>query len=151
MGGLVAQATFRRASWCICLMIAAAVDAGGAPGENEALQYLDTRNPTLTQPIRGEKPGSTGAKFVQVEVAEVINPDKVPVTFEVGYQERADRRIRLGSFSLYPADNPGRFIVATQGKIKDEGAVVLSLVIPDTAPSRDKIRVGVKRMTFLGG
>lgn len=92
-----------------------------------------------------------GYKFVQVEVTEVLNPKKFPLTFEVRYQSKSDVKTYLGSFSLYPSDNPGKFIVATQGRLKDEGAIVLSLVIPAKVDAGDTIKVTVKRIKFLRG
>jgi hypothetical protein len=95
--------------------------------------------------------GVEGAKFVQVEVAEVLNPNKYALTFEVWYQPKRNARIYLGGFSLYPADNPGKFIVPTQSKMKNEGAIVLTMVIADQAGIRDQVKVGVKKISFLKG
>jgi hypothetical protein len=116
---------------------------------HDILYYLDVRKPSVTQPI--ERGGPEGSKFVQVEVTEVLNPKKYPLTFEVRYQSKDNVKTYLGSFSLYPADNPGKFIVATQGKVKDEGAIILSLVVPEKVDPRDTIKVTVKKMKFLKG
>ena len=116
---------------------------------NDTLFYLDFRKPSVTQPVgRG---GPEGSKFVQVEVTEVLNPQKYPLTFEVRYQSKDNAKTYLGSFSLYPADKPGKFIVATQGKVKDEGAIILSLVVPAEVDTKDTIKVTVKKMNFLKG
>ncbi len=118
---------------------------------DDTLYYLDLSKPSVTQPIEPKGGGQEGYKFVQVEVTEVLNPKKYPLTFEVRYQSKNNVKTYLGSFSLYPADNPGKFIVATQGKVKDEGAIILSLVIPDKIDSRDTIKVTVKKIKFLKG
>lgn len=112
---------------------------------------LDLRKPSVTQPIEPRSGGHEGYKFVQVEVTEVVNPKKYPLTFEVRYQAKNDEKTYLGSFSLYPNDNPGKFIVATQGKVKNEGAIVLSLVIPNKIDAGDTIKVTVKKIKFLRG
>jgi hypothetical protein len=57
----------------------------------------------------------------------------------------------LGSFSLYPADNPGKFIVPTQGKVKDDGAIVLSMLILDKLNADDAVEVAVKAIRFVSG
>jgi hypothetical protein len=120
--------------------------------DNETLYYLDIKKPSIVQPLdpRNMEQGRV-YKFVQVEVAKVINPKKYPLTFQVHYQLSSDVKTYLGSFSLYPSDNPGKFIVATQGKLKNEGAIVLSLVIPDNVGTADTIKVAVKKIKFLKG
>jgi len=116
---------------------------------DDTLYYLDLIRPSITQPI--EPAAVAGAKFVQVEVAEVVNPKKYALTFEVRYQPNANEKVYLGSFSLFPADNPGKFIVATQGKVKGEGAILLSMVVPDKVSAGDQVKVGVKKIRFLKG
>ena len=118
---------------------------------DETLYYLDVSNPSLSQPIEPANDGAEGAKFVQVEVAEVLNPNKYALTFEVWYQPKRNAKIYLGGFSLYPADNPGKFIVPTQSRVKNEGAIVLAMVIADRPGIRDLVKVGVKRIRFLKG
>ena len=117
---------------------------------DDTLYYLNIRNPNLTQPV-----GSAGeverAKFVQVEVVRVLNPRRRALTFQVHYQPRGGARIYLGSFSLYPADNPGKFIVPTQGKVKDDGAIVLSMLILDKLNADDAVEVAVKAIRFVSG
>jgi hypothetical protein len=127
-------------------------DSGGsAIKSDDSLYDLDIRNPSLSQPIEPANDGVEGAKFVQVEVAEVLNPKKYALTFEVWYQPKSNAKIYLGGFSLYPADNPGKFIVPTQSKVKNEGAIVLTMVIADKPGIRDLVKVGVKKIRFLKG
>lgn len=118
---------------------------------DDTLYYLDINKPSIQQAIDPRNAGREGYKFVQIEVAEVTNPKKHHLTFEVRYQSKSNVNAFLGSFSLYPSDNPGKFIVPTQGKLKDEGAIVLSLVTPDRVGSRDTIRVAVKKLRLLKG
>ena len=60
-----------------------------------------------------------------------------------------DENRRILRPANYPADNPGKFIVPTQGKVKQGGAVILSMVIPDEVSPQDTIKVSVRRMKFL--
>lgn len=118
------------------------------PAGRDNLHHLDLDHPTVTQPIESND-AAEARKFVRVEVTEVINPKKYAVTFAVDYLMNHDTRIRLGEFSLFPADNPGKFIVPTQRKVKNQGALVLSLHTPDTVGRGDELRVTVQRMRFV--
>jgi hypothetical protein len=110
--------------------------------------FLDAQHPTLVQAIR---PSDRAAdyKFVQVEVFEVQNPKGHAATFKVEYQTKAGEKIFLGSFSLYPSDQPGKFIVATQAKVGNDGAIVLSLIVPDELKSGEVLRAGVRKIRFV--
>lgn len=123
-------------------------NSGQTQATPQAIFYLDAHNPTLIQPIVAADKASE-ANFVQVEVAEVHNPTKYAATFRVDYQTKANKKIFLGTFSLYPSDNPGEFIVPTEGKLQNEGAIVLSLVIPDDFKSGDILRAGVRRIQLV--
>jgi hypothetical protein len=115
----------------------------------ETLAYLDAEKPTLIQPIEPSDKIGADCKFVQVEVVEVQNPKRYTATFKVEYQPKDTERVFLGSFSLYPSDNPGKFIVPTLGKVRNQGAIVLSVVVPDNFQRGDVLRVGVRRIKFL--
>jgi hypothetical protein len=154
---------FHKVGNCVCLILVLCVSSycgtlelvrnsnANAVKSDETLYYLNLSNPSIAQPIEPRSVEVEEAKFVQVEVAEVVNPKKYALTFEVHYRPKSNAKIYLGSFSLYPADNPGKFIVAMQGKVKDEGAIVLSMVIPDKVDTSDPIKVGVKKIKFLKG
>ncbi len=115
----------------------------------EKLSYLDLNNPSIVQAIDANEKDLETAKFVRVDVVEVVNPAKLPVSFQIHYQTPTGERIYLGSFGLFPSDNPGKFIVATRGKVKRAGAVVLSLVTPEKVATSDTIKVGVKKIRFV--
>lgn len=125
------------------------VNPASTTKDDETLSYLDLHNPTLTQSVEPGKDEAEASKFVQVDVAEVVNPRKYFLSFDVHYQPKGGEKIYLGSFSLYPSDNPGKFIVATQGKVRGEGKVILSLVIPDKVEPGSQVKVGVRRIRFL--
>jgi hypothetical protein len=118
---------------------------------DQAVFSLDLQNPEITQKIRPDDGDPAKARFVQVEVISVTNPQKRPARFEVHYQPNDGERILLGAFSLYPPDNPGKFIVPTQGKVKAEGKLILSLVKSDQVVAGDVVRVDVRPMKFVKG
>lgn len=115
---------------------------------DEQVYYLDLNNPSI-QPIDSNQKAPEAARFVKVEVVEIVNPRNLPVAFQVHYQTRTNEKLYLGSFGLYPSDNPGKFIVPTKGKLKNEGAIVLSLVKPENLGAGDTIKVGVKRIQLV--
>jgi hypothetical protein len=123
--------------------------SGNEMVESDTLYYLDTNKTSIVQRIEPEDKVDEGCKFVQVEVTKVVNPKRYSLTFEVRYQLNGGESIYLGSFSPYPADNPGKFIVPTQGKVKNQGAIILSLVMQDKPDPKDTIQVAVKRIKFL--
>jgi len=116
---------------------------------DETVYFLDLDKPEIEQPIEPGDAELANAKFVQVEVTQVTNPQNRPARFEVHYQPKDGEKILLGAFSLYPPNNPGKFIVPTQGKVKGEGKLILSLAKSDTTVAGDVVRIGVKRLKFV--
>jgi hypothetical protein len=121
-------------AWTVLLAFAAACDSAERPAPPSepttlATMHLDFAHPTATLAITD--PGAARAKFVQVRVTHVENPARVALSFAVAYQTSNGDKIALGFFSLYPADNPGTFIVPTQGKIRADGSIVVTLESPD--------------------
>jgi hypothetical protein len=139
------------ALWILAALFAAILSCTAeTPGQSSssatepaAVQYLDQSQPELTRRIATGKT-STDAKFVEIEVAEVTNPRKYGLAFDVYFQSQRGDRVRLGSFSLFPADNPGRFIVPTQNKIQEDGSIVVSMKIIDPVSEGDSPRVGIR-------
>ena len=124
----------------------------GQPSRHSAqsdatVSYLTLANRSVTQAVAPSD--DSGARFVQVEVTEVVNRKNLPLSFEVRYQAKDGTRIYLGSFALYPADNPGKFIVATQGKVKGDGSLVLTMVITEKVGADDVVKVGIRRMRLV--
>lgn len=157
-----------KARGCVCLLLVLCVSSSctalelGKSGDvngNEkqaarnssksdaTVSYLDLANRSITQAVEPDE--VSGSRFVQVEVTEVANPKKIPLSFEVRYQAKDDTRIYLGSFALYPSDNPGKFIVATQGKVKADGAIVLTLVVSEKVGAEDVVKVGIKKIKLV--
>jgi hypothetical protein len=133
-----------------CRTLGPVEQANTSGGKSEdALIYLDLAKP-FTQTVESTPGALDSARFVQVEVVSVVNPGKHSLTFDVHYQPTTTaEKIQLGSFSLFPADQPGRFIVPLQGKVKSQGSIVLSLKTPDKVDVKDSIRAGVRKMQFV--
>ena len=124
----------------------ARVDSDG--GKGDSLFHLDLKTRTVVQAIEAQDGVDPGTRFVQIEVVSVTNPKRYALLFQLSYQPRNGEKIYLGSFSLYPADNPGKFIVATQGKLKNEGSLALTMVLSDEPEPQAAVKVSIKKMTF---
>jgi hypothetical protein len=115
-----------------------------------AMQYLDSAHPSIVQPI--DTAAIAAARFVRVEVAKVDNPRKYALSFNVDFRDSDGNSVRLGTFSLFPADNPGTFIVPVQHQLRTGGSIVVSLVIVDTPAPDAQVRAGIGRIELvLGG
>lgn len=145
---------------CACayvFFLAAATGAAGTPiapdgakaKGDDILTYLDVRHRQIVQPVEPRDGPVEKRKFVKVEVVKVVNPNRHFVGFEVRYRTSNEKETSLGTFSLYPADNPGTFIVPTQGRIGRDGAIVLLFVLVDKVDRNDPLRVGVRRIEFV--
>ena len=106
------------------------------------------KNRTAHQALPSDLRSPQDYKFVEVVVVEVVNPKQHAVRFEVHYRPAKGETIFLGTFSLFPADNPGKFIVATQGKLRSEGELILSLVLPEDVSASDALRITTNNMTL---
>ena len=71
-----------------------------------------------------------------------------PVAFDVRYRAESGERIHLGTFSLYPPDNPGRFIVATQGRVRGHGAIEITMVPLGIEKFTGPVRVVLGRISL---
>lgn len=112
------------------------------------VRYMDLKNRTISQELADEPRAPENYKFVEVDVVEVVNPKKHSLRFDVHYQDTGGEKVLLGSFSLFPADNPGKFIVSTQGKLRKKGTLLLSLVPPDDVDKSDEVRAGVRKLVL---
>jgi hypothetical protein len=141
---------------CSALVAACASHAGGgaAAGESlpaageEASYALDLESRTLVQRIEPDLAERPAPKFVQIEVADVSNPKRIPVEFEVHYQPDDGERILLGTFSLFPPDRPGTFLVATAGRLRGPGAIAVTLRPLHAVAPTDRVRVELRGISF---
>lgn len=116
----------------------------------DTLYRMDVLHPVITQSLVSFGPGLDKIKFVEVEVTQVINPEKLPVFFTVFYRVSGKEPVRLGLFSLFPNDHPGTFIVATSGLLRPEGMIELRLEKPDEYQEGDELKVEVKGIRLKG-
>ena len=116
---------------------------------DDARYSLDLNKPEIEQPVELAEADVAKAKFVLVEVTHVTNPGNLPASFQVHFEPRDGEKILLGSFSLYPPSQPGKFIVPTQGKVRGKGKLILSLAKSDRAQSGDVVKVEVKPLKFV--
>jgi hypothetical protein len=111
---------------------------------------LDLVNRTAVRTVDQEITAPQAKKFVQIEVTDVFNPQRIPLTFNVYYQATHGEKSLLGTFSLFPPDNPGTFIVATRGKLQSGGQIIVSLTPLGQVDEEAEIQVHLKRISFIG-
>lgn len=114
----------------------------------DTLYYVNIHKKSIEQAVNPAMLLQHTYKFVEVEVVKVFNPKKYPVIFDVYYRCINNKKILLGTFSLYPSDNPGKFIVATQGKVNKEGSIIISLTTPAKMNANDTLEVAIKKITL---
>jgi hypothetical protein len=120
-----------------------------AGGQGEAAYRLDLGTREVAQTVEAVDSAGAGRRFVRIEVAEVRNPKQYPVSFLVRYRDRDGTTTDLGSFALFPPDNPGSFIVPTKDRVRPGGSLVLSLVVPHEAGAGDTVQTVVKRLRLV--
>jgi hypothetical protein len=128
-----------------CLLLLTGLARGP---ETDAMHTLDLQHRTIRQRIGPELDRPTQQKFVEIQIAAIVNPRRIRITFDVAFQPDEGEKVPLGSFAPFPPDNPGRFIVATGGKLRNEGAIVLSMAVLDETGPDDALSVTVKRISF---
>ncbi len=114
----------------------------------DSLYQITLRAPTVVEPVASVTGDRVRPRFVRIDVTAVTNPARVALSLELRHR-LADGETLLGSVSLFPADNPGRFIVPTLGRVGSGGQLVLTLVSPDSGAGRGDVRVTVRRLDFV--
>lgn len=112
------------------------------------MHSLNPKHATAVQRIGPDVRNVEKRKFVQIEVTKIVNPAKTAVLFNVYFQPEKGGKVFLGTFSPYPPDRAGKFIVPTKGKLKHGGTVILSMELPDGAPSAAPLDVQVRKFAF---
>lgn len=111
----------------------------------DSLYHLNLHEKDIAQAVHPDMLLHHKYRFVQIDVVKVSNPQNYPLIFFVYYQYPNKQKVLLNSFSLYPPDKPGSFIVATHGKIDQEGSIILSLTSPAKIKDGDKVGADVKK------
>ena len=88
-------------------------------------------------------------KYIEVEVSKVINRKLNSLSFEVHYQEDGGEKLLVGTFSLYPADNPGQFLIATRNLLEKEGDLSISFLLTEETTKQDTIIVEIKSIRLI--
>jgi hypothetical protein len=128
--------------------------AGPAAGGDDAASQpsrveLSASSRTWTKEIDSGVTAPESKKFVRIEVAEVVNPQQVPISFNVYYAAPREARVLLGVFSLFPPDRPGTFIVPSQGRLRSGGTVSVELVPATGREELLNVRVRLGRVSFV--
>jgi len=95
------------------------------------VRFLNIRRPALVQRFDARGRDIERLRFVRIRVVAVRNPRLTGVTFNVDFRANSGASIHLGSFSLYPADNPGTFIVPFPRGAVLPGSVAVSFHTTD--------------------
>ena len=114
--------------------------------KEDSIYILTNDNRSIRLPVAGK---NLNSKFVEVQIDKVLNTGMYNLAFEISFQQKDNEKLFLGTFSLFPANNPGRFIVATQKLIKNDGDIILSFPIPEDFKKPDTISVSIKSIKFL--
>jgi hypothetical protein len=143
----------RAAAWIGCCVILLGCLRGVArdgvsdersnASEDQGPFSLDLERRSLSQAIGPEVLEPQAKRFVEIEIVEVFNPDRIRIAFEVHYQGENGEKVLLGTFGLFPPDRRGRFIVATRGRLRSGGVIILSLQVLDKVGPEDEVRVRV--------
>jgi hypothetical protein len=115
--------------------------------EPEPTLRLDLSHRSLVQTVEPAA-AAEEQKLVEIEIPEVVNPKRIRLTFEVHYQPEDGDRVLLGTFALFPPDNPGKFLVATRGEVRAGGSLELSMQVLDEVGPEDVVRVDVRPMSL---
>lgn len=121
-----------------------AVDLRLDERRKEVASYLTPKSRTFLRPI---DQSAEGQELVEIEIAEVVNPEKIRVIFEVHFRHE-EEKVLLGTFGLYPPDEPGTFLVTTQGRLAAEGSIVLTMEVLDEVEPGSPLQVGVGLISF---
>lgn len=105
------------------------------------LQELDLGHPTFAAPVASLARRGAG-RFVVVDVTRVDNSARIGLVFTVSFRPDRGGDVPLGTFSLYPGDHPGRFIVGTRGLVRPSGRIVVAMQATDP-PGRAPVRVWI--------
>lgn len=140
---------------CLVLLACAAGALPAAAGSGQdargASLRLDLANRSLVLPLESRIAEPENVKFVQIEIGELHNPRLIRFLFEVRYRPETGPAVLLGTFSPFPPDNPGTYIVPAQGKLRGDGAILISLVPLDEVRPADVLRVSFRAITFRAG
>jgi hypothetical protein len=119
------------------------------PAQAHTALVIDLAHTSVAQHMDLSEAESAPYHYVQIKIDPVVNPNHIGVLFDVAFLPDSGSRVHLGSFSLYPPDHPGTFIVPTQQRVRSSGSIVVSLhtvpVVTVTAP----LSIGVASIALI--
>ena len=118
-----------------------------APSAGE--RVLDLAHPKISERI--ETDHASAFDFVRLTVAQVDNPKRVGLSFDVAFIGDRGTQVQLGGFSLYPPDNPGSFLVSTRHSIDSSGFVVVTLHTVTPVDAGTRLTVTISAVTLTNG
>jgi hypothetical protein len=118
------------------------------PG-SRPVHVIDLAHPSFTQRVDLTEGDPAVFDFVQIRIVQVVNPQRIGVLFEVAFLADDGSRVRLGSFSLFPPDNPGQFIVATQHRVRSTGSIVVSLHTAQPIDASTPLTIGIGSLALI--
>ena len=110
---------------------------------------IDLAHPSVTRHMDLSATDPTLFRFVQIQIDPVVNPKHIGVLFDVGFVPDTGSPMHLGSFSLYPPDHPGTFIVATQHRVRSSGSIVVTLHTVPRVDITTSLSIGIARLSLL--
>jgi len=125
-----------------------AVAAKDGPARELASYTLSLENRKAEQRIPTGLNAPGNVKFVEINITEVMNPERIPVSFDLEFGPADGERVFLGTFSLFPPNNPGTFIVAAQGNLENTGSLILTLRPVQQVKPGDTLRIRVEPFAF---
>ncbi len=150
------QGQNRYAVWLACVLLLAchgdretgAGEEARDVAESQETRRLDLADRTLVQSIDPDLEDAERQKFVEIEITDVVNPEGLRVSFELAYLPPEGEGRLLGTFGLFPPDDPGEFLVATRGELRAGGSLELSMIVHDETGPDDELKVELKRLAL---
>ena len=109
---------------------------------------LTPTHPTAEQTFASEPVSPTSQTFVQLEITQLENPNRVPLSLTVEFESPQRGRIYLGSFNVGPGDNPGKFLVATQGTLQAGGKMRVTLLPLRSVSDNEGVRLRLRPLSL---
>lgn len=139
----------RRLIGCFVLGVSLTAQGDSVPGK-DVPRTMAADRPSLAYSVPCLD-RSAGDKFLRVDIAEVTNPRFVELAFQVHYQRAESDTVYLGSFALFPPNQPGQFIVPAQGKVESTGWILISMEPLQDKEAAGAVRVVVRSVSFADG
>ena len=130
-----------------CAICSCAKSSAGGDHPPAVVQIVSMQQPEARRVVSGES--MTEQKFVQVQINQVDNPNLVRLSFVVHFEPDDGDSVTLGSFALFPPDNPGSFIVATQGKVNSDGRIIVSIKSLDDSSALQAVKVQIDSIKLV--